>query len=190
MTAPVPAPARPRSLTDLFVSFTLLALQGFGGVAAVIERELVEHKRWLTQEEFLEDWAVAQVLPGPNVVNLSMMIGARYFGLRGALAALAGMLVVPLILVLLLAVLHGRIGPHPGVDGAFRGMAAVSAGLFGAAALRMSVALAKNPISLPWCIVLGTAAFVLVALLRTPLAYVLLGVGGLSCVLCYQRLGR
>jgi len=65
----------PRSKTDLFVSFTLLALQGFGGVLAVVQRELVEKKKWLTQDEFIEDWAVAQILPGPNVVNLSLMLG-------------------------------------------------------------------------------------------------------------------
>lgn len=187
-TLPPSAPARPSSLTDLFVSFTWLALQGFGGVVAIAQRELVERKQWLTQDEFLEDWAVAQVMPGPNVVNLSMMIGGRYFGLRGALAALAGMLTVPLIIVLLLALLHARAGSHPGVAGAFRGMAAVSAGMFGAAALKMSVALARNPMPLAWCIVLGAAGFVMVALLRVPLVYVLLGVGGLGCLLCYIRL--
>ena len=109
---------RPASLTDLFVSFTLLALQGFGGVLAVVQREMVEHKRWLTQEEFIEDWAVAQVMPGPNVVNLSLMIGDRYFGLRGAMTALAGILTVPLLLVLCLAVLHSHYANHPGVAGA------------------------------------------------------------------------
>ena len=86
------ASPRPASLADLFFSFTWLALQGFGGVLAVVQREIVERKRWLTPEEFVEDWAVAQIMPGPNVMNLSMMIGSRYFGLRGALAALAGML--------------------------------------------------------------------------------------------------
>jgi chromate transporter len=187
-TLPPSAPARPASLTDLFVSFTLLALQGFGGVAAVIQRELVERKQWLTQDEFVEDWAVAQVMPGPNVVNVAMMIGGRYFGLRGALAALAGMLTVPLAVLLLLALLHARVGQHPGVAGAFRGMAAVSAGVFGAAALKMSAALARNPMPLAWCIALGAAGFVLVALLHAPLAYVLLGLGGLGCVLCYARL--
>ena len=95
--------AQPASLTDLFVSFTLLALQGFGGVLAVVQRELVEKKRWMTREEFVEDWAVAQIMPGPNVVNLSLMIGSRYFGFKGALAALAGMLAVPLVVALLLA---------------------------------------------------------------------------------------
>jgi hypothetical protein len=83
---------RPASKTDLFLSFTWLALQGFGGVLAVVQRELVDKKRWMTREQFVEDWAVAQIMPGPNVVNLSIMIGDRYFGLRGAFAALAGML--------------------------------------------------------------------------------------------------
>ena len=72
------AACAPRHKTDLFGSFTLLALQGFGGVLAVVQRELVETKQWLTPEEFLDDWAVAQTLPGPNVVNLSLMIGGRY----------------------------------------------------------------------------------------------------------------
>ena len=94
---------RPHSPTDLFWSFTWLALQGFGGVLAVVQRELVEKKRWMTNEEFVEDWAVAQIMPGPNVVNLSIMIGDRYFGLRGAFAALAGMLTLPLVVVLTLA---------------------------------------------------------------------------------------
>src|SRR5471030_1388013 len=85
---------QPSSLKDLFWSFTKLALQGFGGVLAVVQLEMVERKRWLTQEEFIEEWAVAQIMPGPNVINLSMMIGGRYFGLRGAMTALAGMLAV------------------------------------------------------------------------------------------------
>ena len=62
-----PLSTRPHSKTDLFISFNWLALQGFGGVLAVVQRELVEKKRWLTREEFVEDWAVAQILPGPNV---------------------------------------------------------------------------------------------------------------------------
>jgi len=78
---------RPASLRQLFWAFSALALQGFGGVLAVVQRELVERKQWLSQKEFLEDWAVAQILPGPNVVNLSLMWGGRYFGWRGACVA-------------------------------------------------------------------------------------------------------
>lgn len=187
MDHPAPHP-RPASLTDLFVSFTWLALQGFGGVLAVVRREMVERKGWLTEDEFLEEWAVAQIMPGPNVVNLSMMIGTRYFGWRGAVAALAGMLAVPLVLILLLAMLHGQVASHPGVAGALRGMAAVSAGMIGATGLKMVSALTRNPIPLAWSAVLALLAFALVALVRVPLPYVLLGCGPLGCLLAYQRL--
>jgi chromate transporter len=187
--APHPRPRpSPQSLSDLFVSFTLLALQGFGGVLAVVQREMVDRKRWLTQEEFIEDWAVAQIMPGPNVVNLSLMIGGRYFGVPGALAALAGLLAVPLVLVLILAVLHARFADNAPVAGALRGMAAVCAGMIGAAGLRLAGALKKNPLPLPWCIALSAAGFILVALLKCPLAWVLFGLGGPSCVLTYRRL--
>lgn len=189
---PAPAHTHPRphptSLLDLFVAFTVLALQGFGGVLAVVQREMVERKGWLTQDEFLEDWAVAQIMPGPNVVNLSMMIGSRYFGLPGALAALGGMLALPLVLVLLLATLHARFADNPQVAGALRGMAAVSAGLIAAAGLKLSAALKRSPVPLPWCLAIGLAGFVLVALLKFPLFYVLLALGSLGCVLAYRNL--
>ena len=179
---------RPASLTDLFLSFTVLALQGFGGVLAVVQREMVERKRWLTQEEFLEEWAVAQVMPGPNVVNLSLVIGARYFGLRGAMAALAGMLTLPLLVVVMLAVLHAHYADHPGVQGALRGMAAVSAGMIAATGLKLLTTLRKHPLPLYWSVPAAVLAVALVAFLRVPLAYVLLGIGGLCCVLTYRRL--
>jgi len=179
---------RPQSLTDLFVSFTLLALQGFGGVLAVVQRELVEKKRWLTPEEFVEEWAVAQIMPGPNVVNLSLMIGHRYFGLRGALAALAGMLTVPLVVVLMLALVYAQFAGHPGVAGALRGMGAVAAGLIAATGLRLMGALKLHPLGLPMCIALALACFIGIALLRLPLAYVLLGLGLTACTLTYRKL--
>jgi chromate transporter len=183
-----PERPRPKSLTDLFISFTLLALQGFGGVLAVVQRELVERKRWLTQEEFLEDWAVAQIMPGPNVVNLAMMVGSRDFGLAGALTALAGLMAVPLVVVLLLVMVHDSFAGSPAVAGALRGMAAVSAGLIGAAGLKLSTSLAKHPLPLAWCVCIVVLGFAMVALLHLPLLYVLLGLGGLGCVATYHRL--
>lgn len=179
---------QPQSLTDLFVSFTLLALQGFGGVLAVVQRELVEKKRWMTREEFVEEWAVAQIMPGPNVVNLSLMIGHRYFGLRGAMAALAGMLAVPLLVVLLLALVYAQFAGNPGVAGALRGMGAVAAGLIAATGLKLMGALKTHPLGLPVCIALAVACFAAIALLRLPLAYVLLGLGGLACTLTWRKL--
>jgi len=178
----------PQSLRDLFVSFTLLALQGFGGVLAVVQRELVENKRWMTKEEFVEEWAVAQIMPGPNVVNLALMIGGRYFGLPGAMAALAGMLTVPMMLVLLLAIAYTHYADYPGVAGALRGMTAVAAGLIAASGLRLLGALKTNPLGIPVCIAFSIACFVMVALLRWPLAYVLPGLGVIACAMTYFRL--
>ena len=184
-----PAPlARPASLTDLFLSFTWLALQGFGGVLAIVQRELVEKKGWLTREEFIEDWAVAQIMPGPNVVNLSIMLGDRYFGWRGAFAALAGMLTLPLLVVLGLALGYSHFAGNPAVAGALRGMAAVAAGLVVATGLKLIGALRSNPVGPVACALLGVACFAAIALLRWPLLPVLLVLGGLSCVLAYRKL--
>ncbi|WP_394780989.1 chromate transporter [Undibacterium sp.] len=187
---PDPERPQPKSLTDLFVSFTLLALQGFGGVLAIVQHELVEKKRWLTKEEFIEDWAVAQIMPGPNVVNISLMIGSRYFGLRGALAAMAGMLAVPLVIVLLMAMVYAQFANHPGVAGALRGMSAVTAGLIISAGLRLSGALKNNPLGVRTCAALAVLCFFCIAVMRWPLVYVLLGVGGTSCILVYRKLKK
>jgi chromate transporter len=179
---------QPQSLTDLFLSFTILALQGFGGVLAVVQRELVEKKRWMTKEEFVEEWAVAQIMPGPNVINLSIMIGARYFGWQGALAALAGMLALPLLVVLGLALLYGQVAGNPQVAGALRGMGAVAAGLVTATGLKLGAALQKNPLGVPLASAFGVLAFIAIALFKLPLAWVLLGLGGICCVLTWRKL--
>ena len=180
----------PRSKTDLFVSFSLLALQGFGGVLAVVQRVLVEEKRWLTREQFIEDWAVAQIMPGPNVVNLSLMIGGRHFGLAGALVGVAGMLTAPLVVVLLLAMAFGGVSDSAWAQGALRGMGAVSAGLIAAVGLKLISALKTNPMGMPVCIGLALVSFAGVGLLRLPLAWVLLASGSVGCVWAYVQLAR
>lgn len=180
--------AQPRSLADLFWSFTLLALQGFGGVLVVVQRELVERKRWLTREEFVEEWAVAQIMPGPNVINLSIMLGSRYFGWRGAVAGVAGMLAAPLLVVIVLALLYTQFAGQPQVSGALRGMGAVAAGLIAATGLKLLATLGRHPLGIVTAGALALATFVAVALLRLPLAYVLLGLGGLASVLTWRRL--
>ena len=179
---------RPESLTDLFVSFTLLALQGFGGVLAVVQRELVEKKRWLSQEEFIEDWSVAQIMPGPNVINLALIVGSRYFGLKGAVVGLAGMMAVPLVLVLTLALIYSQFADHPGVAGALRGMGAVASGLILATGIKLISALKTNVLGWRWCTALGLACLLGIVLVRLPLAYVLFGLGGVAFTLTYRRL--
>jgi chromate transporter len=180
---------RPASLTELFVALTLLALQGFGGVLAVVQRELVERRQWLTREEFVEEWAVAQIMPGPNVINLGLMLGHRYFGMRGAAVAVAGLMTAPLLVVLVLAYLYSSSGADPRVAGALRGMGAVAAGLITATGLKLAGALKAHPMGKALVVAAGVATFVGIAVLRWPLAWVLLGVGGLSCVITWSKLG-
>jgi chromate transporter len=168
---------------------TWLALQGFGGVLAVVQRVLVDEKGWLTNEEFIEDWAVAQILPGPNVVNLALMIGDRYFGLRGGLAALAGILTFPLLVVLVIAALFASVADMPMAQGALKGMGAVSAGLIAAVGLRLVTALKANVMSAGVCIALATMTFIAIAILRIPLAWVLLGLGALATLWAYRQIG-
>lgn len=180
----------PQSKSDLFWSFTILALQGFGGVLAVVQRELVEKKRWMSREQFIEDWAVAQIMPGPNVINLALMIGGRYFGMAGALAGVAGMLAAPLVVVLLLAIAFGGVSDAPWAQGALRGMGAVSAGLIAAVGLKLISALRKNPMGMAACVLLAAASFVGVGVLRWPLVHVLLSTGLLACSWAYWQLAK
>ena len=189
--APAPTPhPRPHSLTELFWAFTALALQGFGGVVAIAQRELVDKKRWLTPAEFVEDWAVAQVLPGPNVVNLSLMIGDRYFGVRGGMVALAGMLSFPLVIVLILAALFAGVSDSAVVQGALRGMGAVAAGMIAATGLRLFAALRQNVLGALVGYALLAMTFIAIVLLEMPLIWVILGLGGIGALWAYRQLGR
>ena len=172
-----PPTQRPRSKTELFTTFASIALQGFGGVLTIIQREMVDKRRWLSPQEFTEDWAVSQILPGGNVVNLCIILGNRYFGWRGALAALAGILLPPLVIVLLLATLYNQFVHLPEVAGAVRGMGAAAAGLIGAVSLKMMTGLKRNEMGAGICTALIAITFIAVGLLRWPLVYVVMGLG-------------
>ena len=177
--------AQPRSKTELFWAFTQLSLQGFGGVLPVAQRELVEKRAWFTRAEFLEEWAVAQVLPGPNIVNLSIIFGARYFGFWGGLAGLAGMLLFPMLVLIVIAMLYLQLGDRASIEGALRGMGAVAAGLIAGTSLKLATALRQHPLG-PWLTYgIAVLCFVLIALLRVPLLYVLLFLGGSSILATY-----
>ena len=176
----------PTSNADLFFSFNWLALQGFGGVLAVVQRELVEKKKWLTLEEFVEDWSVAQILPGPNVINLALMIGGKHFGWRGALSALAGLLLVPTFLVLIIASAITGVADSEAMQGALRGMGAVSAGLIMATGIKMLPALKTNPMGLVACIALAIITFFAIAIWRLPLSWVLLTLGPLASLWAWR----
>ena len=178
----------PASCRELFSVFTRLALQGFGGVLPVAQRELVERQRWLSSEQFLEMLALGQVLPGPNVVNLALMVGQRFFGLRGALTAMAGMVCVPMVGVLVLAVFAAQAQRHAAVTGALRGMGVVAAGLVLATALRLSKPLKRSPLSAIGAAAVVAATFLAIGVLRWPLVAVVLGLGGAAFAAAAWRL--
>jgi chromate transporter len=181
---------RPGSAGEMFRVFNRLALQGFGGVLPVAQRELVERERWMTREQFLDTLSVGQVLPGPNIINVALMIGDRFFGWRGIVAALGGLLLLPLIIVLLAAALYGQFASVPPVAGALRGMGAVAAGLIVATGLKLMPTLRHNPMGVPACVLLGGLTLLAVGWLRWPLAAVVLGLGVPAMALAWWRLGR
>ena len=180
--------AVPASLRELFFAFNRLALQGFGGVLPVAQRELVERRRWLTKDQFVEMLAISQVLPGPNVVNLALMFGDRAFGLRGALAALGGMLLAPMFVVLALTALYARFVEYPMVTGALRGMGAVAAGLVLSTGLKLLGTLKRNVMGLPISLGFGALTLIATAWLRLPLVWVIVGLGSLAIAVAWYRL--
>lgn len=170
------ATVAPRSTGELFFAFMKLGLQGFGGVLPVARHALVEDYRWLTMQEFTDIVSRCQALPGPNIVNVSICIGGRYFGVRGSIAASAGLLGAPFVLLLVLAALYSGYAQVPAVQNALRGVSAVAAGLILGTALRM----AASPRLRTWRALFGVAAFAAVSWLRLPLALVLAAIVPLS----------
>ncbi|MFM7965691.1 MAG: chromate transporter [Betaproteobacteria bacterium] len=163
----------PRSVSDLFWTFTRMALQGFGGVLPIAERVLVHGRRWMTPKDFVEALAIAQTLPGPNIVNLSLMVGDRFFGTRGAAAAFAGMMLFPAIIVLILTVIYQFTAELEMTRRILLGMSAVSVGMIAGMGLRL--ARTQGHFRAGWLV--GTAVFLLVAILHKPLGMVLIALG-------------
>jgi chromate transporter len=132
------------SKKELFLCFLYIGLVSFGGALPWARRILVEERNWLTSEEFSDALSLGQVLPGPNVVNLSIMLGVRFQGPLGAILAFSGLMLAPLAIILMLAVLYEHYGQVAGVQNAIHGTAAASAGLVVAMGLNMVIKQAKS----------------------------------------------
>ena len=153
------------SCGELARGFCEIGLLGFGGVLPWARRMVVEQRRWLTATEFTDLLALCQFLPGPNVVNLSVALGARFRGVRGALASLAGLLAPPVAIVTVLGTLYGRYAALPAVHGAFTGLAAAASGLVVANAAKIAWPLRREARG----VLVAGAAFTALAVLRLPL---------------------
>jgi chromate transporter len=153
----------------LFLAFSRITLSAFGGAIFWTRRELVERRRWLTDREFVDLLTLGQLLPGPNVLNLTVMVGYRFAGWTGAAAAVAGFLGWPCLVVIGMGVLYQQYGALPQVQQALAGMSIVAAGLLLATVIKLAMVLPRR--WRPW--VFGTLAFVAVGIMRWPLLWVL-----------------
>ena len=167
------------SRVGLFLTFLKVGAVGFGGVGPWARQVVVDEGGWLTDREYAELLAFCQVLPGPNVGNVSVMIGDRFHGIIGSAVALTGLMTGPFAILLTLGLLYDRLSDVPAIEGAITGVAAAAAGLFIGMALRMAERLKLSIAALA----LVACAFVAVGLLRWPLMTVMLALApiGIAC---------
>ncbi|GAB3125737.1 chromate transporter [Novispirillum itersonii] len=180
-TLPEWDPPPPAAVTPwgLFLLFSSLAMIGFGGVLPWVHRSLVERRRILTQAEFAEIFAFSQLLPGPTICNLAIIVGYRRCGALGGLAAVTGMVVPPAIGVLGLAVLYDRYGGTAVVSDVLRGMSVVAVALICSMAVKMARGMPRTLRAGAF----AGAMFAAIALLKWPLVAVMFGLGGLAVLI-------
>lgn len=174
-----PKPSRAVSKADLFLGFLKIGLLGFGGVAPWARHIIVEERQWLTDREFAEVLGVGQVLPGPNIMNASVIIGDRFQGGIGVLLCLLGQMAMPVVIVVALAIVYDHVSGIPEVRAGLIGAAAASAGLVLGTALKMI----RNIRPTPRVLVVVAVGFAAIALLRWPLVPFVVGLVALALVL-------
>jgi chromate transporter len=167
----------------LFFAFSRITLSSFGGALFWTRRELVERRRWVTDREFVELLTIGQLLPGPNVLNLTVMVGHRFAGFTGALVAVAGYLGWPCLVVIGMGVLYQHYGNLPQVQQALAGMSKVAAGLLLATVIKLAMVLPRDWRS--W--LFGILAFAGVGIMRWPLLWVLSALAPCAVVLAWRE---
>ena len=181
IAAPDILPSAPPGLIALFVAFARISLAGFGGVLVFARRAIVEEHRWMSAEEFNETFSLCYFLPGPNIVNLSVVFGSRFRGLLGAAAAFGGLVGPPVVIVTILAVLYARFGEVDALRRILAGVSCAAVGLLISVVFRMMMPLVKKRDLVG--MVMLVAVFVAIGVLRLPLPTVLLVAIPISIVL-------
>jgi len=189
-TRPAAAPPRP-SISELFLAFAAISLSGFGGVLAWARRIMVERRRWFTAEQFNEAFALCAFLPGGNMVNFAVIFGARMRGPLGALAAAAGLLGPPMILIIMVGALYAEFGELPALRRMLTGVAAAAAGLMLATVAKMARPLFKTPFKGGAIIapLIALATFIAIGILHWPLPLVLLVIVPVSITAAFVNSG-
>lgn len=179
------AAAAPPSIAELFLAFAGVSLTSFGGAFAWARRMLVDNKRWMTPEEFNDLLALCQLLPGPNIANLSAVFGARMRGIPGALACVVGLLGPSVMLMIAAGTLYRRFGALPEMHGVLSGLAAAAAGVVSAAAVKLAEPLVRVRLGPAHAVALAT--FVAVGVLRLSLPLVLMVMVPVSIGFAWRR---
>lgn len=135
-----PAPGHP-GLANIFTGFFMIGVRGFGGVLPWARRTIVEERRWLTPAEFADLLGLCQFLPGGNIMNVAVALGSRFQGVAGAAAALLGLMVAPVTIVIALGAVYDQFAEHPVVRRAFAALTAAAAAFVLTAALRIAAPL-------------------------------------------------
>jgi chromate transporter len=165
--APRPLPG----LGEIFLGFASVSIVAFGGVLPWARRMIVERRRWMSAEEFNEAFALCQFLPGPNIVNFSIIFGSRCRGALGALTAFMGIMGPPVVIALMLAALYTRYGEVAALHRVFLGLVAATAGLVIATSIKMAEPVIRRA-GTP-SVIVALLVFAAVGILRLPLIWVL-----------------
>jgi chromate transporter len=185
VTAPDIPTSSPPSLTALFVAFAKMSLAGFGGVLVWARRGIVDQHKWMTAEEFNETFALCHFLPGPNIVNFTMVFGSRFRGIAGGIAAFCGLVGPPVVIMTILGVLYQRFGEIEVLRHILAGVSCAAVGLLIAVVFRMMMPLIKKRDVIG--LALLAAVFVAIGLLRLPLPIVLLVAIPVSIAITFMR---
>jgi chromate transporter len=157
-------------LSALFVGFLKVSLCGFGGGLVWARRAVVEQHKWMEEQEFAETLTLCQLMPGPNIVGITVCVGAKLRGAIGAVSAVAGFILVPWTVGLAIGGIvlrHAEIAARQNI---LSGLSAAAAGLLIGTGLRLLLPHRSRQTAL----LFAGLAFAGMAFTRLPLPIVLL----------------
>ena len=173
------------ALKKIFLAFLKIGTFSFGGVYSMIaffERELVDKRKWITPEEFVESFAIGQMTPGPPIVNTGICIGYKLRKLWGALAATVGQAFTGTVLAILLAAFYLHMKDNPLLQAVMKGVAAAVVGLLASIVYKMFIKLVTEYRSAA----LAVAAFLALDIFKFNPIAILLAAGALGLVLFWR----
>lgn len=172
------------SLVELALTFNHIALASFGGGLSAWSREvLVVEKEWLGEAEFLSAMTMCRILPGANQVNMAVFAGSKMRGLPGAAAALFGLCLMPVVLIMVAGFFYFRFKEMPAVKGVLHGASAAAVAL----TIAMVIQTGRKCLTSVVPVLLFVAAFILNGLVRWPLPVVLAILAPLSLIWAWPR---